>query len=81
MLAYILLACFVVPLLILAADVMRPRKDAPPTPVRPSAPRPHVQAAANGRRAAHAPGDAETGRPPRIAPGDGMVYRGSARSR
>lgn len=81
MLAYVLVACFVLPLLLLVADMMRPRKDAPPTPVRAAAPRPHVSTDASGRRVTRAAVDTETARAPRIAPGDGMVYRGSARAR
>jgi hypothetical protein len=80
MLAYVVLACLVVPLLLLVGDVLRPaRKNAAVPPLRAGAPRPHVTADTSGRRAAYE--EAEAPRAPRIAPGDGMVYRGPARAR
>ena len=84
MLAYVLLACLAVPLVILIVDVAVPRRG-PSAPIGgPSVEmRPHVSASAEHRRSPHrgegAP--AEAPRTPRIAPGDGMVYRGPARSR
>jgi hypothetical protein len=89
MLAYVLVACFVIPLLMLIVDVAVPRdKDAAsrPAPLRAATPqaevRPHVTAATDNRRSPHKVEDApDPARAPRIAPGDGMVYRGSVRAR
>ena len=90
MLAYVLIACLVIPLLLLLVDVITPRakksdlQRQPPlrAQLQPQAEiRPHVTGPAGARRSAQANVVAATARPPRIAPGDGMVYRGSARPR
>jgi hypothetical protein len=82
MLAYVLLACIAIPLVMLVIDVMAPRSadSAEPAGVPAlhlDATRPHVTAAAEERRDSHRVADLvdEAPRRPRIAPGDGMVYR------
>jgi hypothetical protein len=84
MLAYILLACLAVPLLLLIGDVLSGRKSPTPPPAPRPAPRPRVTAdpAQRGPQvtaAVHDDAPAGAPRPPRIKPGDGMVYRGPAR--
>ena len=85
MLAYVLLACLAVPLVILIVDVAVPRRGhSAPLSGPPVAMRPHVSASSEHRRSPHRGEDAQAEgapRAPRIAPGDGMVYRGPARSR
>lgn len=80
MLAYVLLACFAIPLVMLIIDVMAPRKADAADGGQPHLDtRPHVTAAAGDRRDPHRVGapvaEEPVARKPRIAPGDGMVYR------
>jgi hypothetical protein len=80
--AYVLIACVAIPLVMLIIDVCTPtRGEAAASGVHDDV-RPHVTAATVDRRDAHrteiAPEPAP--RAPRIAPGDGMVYRPAQRS-
>lgn len=83
MLAYILIACIAIPLVMLVIDVATPKRNEVTGPGAHDQVRPHVTAATVDRRDAHrvdalAPEPAP--RAPRIAPGDGMVYRPAQRA-
>lgn len=88
MLPFVLAACLAAPLILLVVDMAIPRRTPGATgPARPAVPadlhRPYAATAA--RRPAPAPvapaprPEAVASRAPRIAPGDGMVYRASRR--
>ncbi len=77
MIAYVLAALVVVPLALLIVDVFMPKRDHGSLAAHGITIRPHVTASTVERRDAHraeAPAATEE-RAPRIAPGDGMVYR------
>lgn len=81
MIAYVLAALVVVPLALLIVDVFMPKRDNASLAAHGVEIRPHVTASTIDRRDVHraAPApDAEV-RAPRIAPGDGMVYRPAQR--
>jgi len=83
MIAYILIACVAIPLVMLIVDVMTPNKRDAAGPAVHDEIRPHVAAVATDRRDVHradAVAPEAAPRPPRIAPGDGMVYRPAQRA-
>lgn len=77
MITYVLAALIVIPLALLVVDVFMPKRDHASPAAHGVEIRPHVTASTIDRRDVHRadPVVESEPRPPRIAPGDGMVYR------